>query len=105
MECCGVAFNNNPANRRLKLKGLPEIAARELPQVARVLRVQRQIQAKCVAQLRRLAWGSSLSQHLLDGVSRHDVNHQKYEREHQPERGKGQKDSFEYVSRHSFRIA
>src|SRR5207245_3128925 len=51
----GVALEDNPAHRHLKLERLAEIAVGDLPNIAAVLRVQRQIQAKRVAQLRHLA--------------------------------------------------
>src|SRR6266581_4156655 len=101
LQSGGIALEDDASHGSLKFERLPEIAVRELPEVAVVLHVQRQIQAKGVAQLRHLARSCALSQHLLYGIARHNVNHQKYEREHQPERGKGQKNSFEYVSRHS----
>jgi hypothetical protein len=44
--------------------------------------------------------GAALPEHLLDGIARHDVNHQKNEREDEPERGECQQESFEEVASH-----
>ncbi len=105
MECCGIALKDNLANRRLKLKGLPEIAAPELPQVVCVLRMKRQIQSKHVTQLRQLSRGRAFSQHLLDRIPGHDVNHEENEDENQPKRRQCEEKPFEKVTGHRHRKA
>jgi len=81
-----VTFKYYFANRRLKFEGLSEIAVAELPQVMSLLRMKRQIQSERMTQLSQLSWRRcTLAQHLLDGIARHDMNHQKYERENKPE--------------------
>ena len=81
-----VTFKYYFANRRLKFEGLSEIAVAELPQVMSLLRMKRQIQSERMTQLSQLSWRRcTLAQHLLDGIARHDMNHQKYERENEPE--------------------
>jgi len=101
LKSCRVPFENNLAHRRLKLERLPKVAASELPQVVSVLRVERQTQPKYVAQLSQLPRRRALTQHLL-GIPRHDVNHEKDEREDEPEGGQREKESFEEVVRHLF---
>ncbi len=89
MKSCRVPFENNLAHRRLKLERLSKVAAAELPQVVSVLRVERQIQTKRMAQLSKLSGCRALTQHLLDGISGDDVNHKKDERENEPESRQG----------------
>jgi len=91
-----VTFKDNLAHRRLKLERLSKVAASEIPQVVSVLRVERQIQTKCMAQLSQLSMRRALTQHLLDGISGEDVNHKKGERENEkPESRPGEEESFE----------
>jgi hypothetical protein len=73
----GVPFKNDLAHRILKFERLPKLATAELPPVVCVLSMERQIQTKGVTQLGQLARCGALPQHLLDGISRHDVNHEK----------------------------
>jgi len=87
-------FKDNLAHRRLKFEGLPEIAVAELPQVMSILRMKRQIQSKRMTQLIELLWGRSLAQHLLDGIAWHDMDHQKNERENEPEGWQRKEKSF-----------
>src|SRR5258708_14654107 len=96
----GVAFKNNLSHRRLKLEGLPKVAASELPQVMSILDMERQIQAKYMAQLRQLSCRGTLAQHLLARISRHNVNHEKNERENEPKRRQREEKSFEEIARH-----
>src|SRR5258708_37393519 len=42
----------------------------------------------------------SLAEHLFDGIARYDVNHQKDQRQHQPERGQCEQETLEKMSRH-----
>ncbi len=42
-----------------------------------------------MAQLRKFAGRGAFAQHLLDRIAGHDVNHQEYEGQHQPERRQG----------------
>jgi len=95
-----VPLENNLAHRRLKLERLSKVAASELPQVVSVLRMKRQIQPKHMAQLSQLPRCRALTQHLLDGIAGHDVDHEKDEREDEPECGQSEKESFEEVVRH-----
>src|SRR5713226_2516845 len=43
----------------------------------------------------------SLAEHLFDGIARYDVDHQKDQREHQPEGGQCEQETLEKMSRHS----
>jgi hypothetical protein len=47
-----------------------------------------------------LARSRAFSQHLLDGIAGHDVNHEKNESENEPERRKCKKKSIEEIARH-----
>ena len=96
----GIALGNNLEHGRLKLEGLPEVAARELPQIVSVLRVKRQIQSKRVTQLRQLTRRRAFTQHLLDGIAGHDVNHEKDERKHEPEGRQCEEKPFEEITHH-----
>ena len=51
-----------------------------------------------MTQLRGLAGRGAFGEHLLDGIARDDVNHQEHGREHEPDGGKGEEDSFEQVA-------
>jgi hypothetical protein len=73
----------------------------ELPQVAAVLHVQRQVEPQCVTQLHQLSGRRALTEHLLDRIARHDVNHQKHKRQHKPERRQHEQETLEKMSRHS----
>jgi len=53
-----------------------------------------------MTQLSELPWGRPLVQHLLDGIARDDVNHQKDERENEPQRRQREEKSFEEVAHH-----
>jgi hypothetical protein len=53
-----------------------------------VLRGNGYVQAQCVTKLQQITGARSLPQHLLHGITRHDVDEQKDERHDQPQRGK-----------------
>jgi len=63
--------------------------------------VERQIQPKSMPQLCQLPRRRALSKHLLDGIARHDMNHEKDERENQPESRQREEKSSDEVARHS----
>jgi hypothetical protein len=65
-----------------------------------VLRVERQIQTERMTQLRDLPRRRAFPEHLLHGITRHNVNHQKDERKDEPECGECQQESFEEVASH-----
>ncbi len=100
LKRCGITLKDNPAHRSLKLEGLPKIATPELPQVMSILGMERQIQPKDMTQLRQLSWRGALTKHLLDGIARHNVNHEKNERENEPERRQREEKSSEEIARH-----
>jgi len=50
--------------------------------------------------LSQLSWHCTLAQHLLDGIARHDMKHQKYERENEPEGRQSKKESLEEAAEH-----
>ena len=100
MKSRRVTFKDNLAHRRLKFEGLPEIAVAELPQVESVLRVKRQIQSKGMPQLSELPGRCAFAQHLVDGITWHDVNHEENQRENKPQRRQREEKSFEEVARH-----
>src|SRR2546429_2026276 len=60
-----------------------------------MLRAKRQIQSQRMTQLSQLPRRCALAQHLLDGIARHDMDHQKNERENEPEGRQGKEKSFE----------
>jgi hypothetical protein len=84
----------------LKLEGLPKIATPELPQVMSILDMERQIQPKDMTQLYQLPRCRALTKHLLDGIARHNVNHEKNERENEPKRRQREEKSSEEIARH-----
>jgi hypothetical protein len=96
-----IALENNLPHRRLKLEGLSKITASQLPQVTFVLNVQRQIETQRVTKLHQFSRRCSLAEHLFDGVAWHDVDHQKDQRQHQPQRGQREQETLEKVSRHA----
>ena len=100
LKRCGIALQDNLAHRRLKLEGLPKIAASELPQVVSILDVERQIQPQYMTQLSQLSRCRTFTQHLLDRIARHDVDHEKDEREDEPECREREKKSFAEVAHH-----
>jgi hypothetical protein len=63
---------------------------RKLPQVVAVLREERLIQIKRVAQLGKFAGRGAFAEHLFHGIAGHDVNHQKDQGKDEPQRGKGE---------------
>jgi hypothetical protein len=62
--------------------------------------MKREIQTERMTQLCDLPRGRAFPEQLLDGITRHDVNHQKDERKDEPERGECQQESFEEVASH-----
>ncbi len=56
-----------------------------------------------MTQLSDLPRCRAFPEHLLDGITWHDVNHQKDEREYEPERRECQQESFEKVASHLWR--
>ena len=96
----GVALENDAAHGRLEFERLSQVAAHELPEIVPVLRVKRQIQPERMTQLRDLPRRCAFPEHLLDGITRHDVNHQEDQRKHEPERRECQQESFEEVASH-----
>ena len=95
-----VSLENDAAHGRLEFERLTQITAQELSEIVSVLGVKRQIQTERMAQLCDLPGGRAFPEHLLDGITRHDVNHQEDERKDEPERGKRQQESFEEVASH-----
>jgi len=85
-------------NKRLKFEGLAKIPVAELQQVMSILRAQRQIQSKRMTQLSQLPGRRALAQHLFDGIAWHDMDHQKNERQNDPEGWEGKEKSFEEVA-------
>ena len=53
-----------------------------------------------MTQLSELPWGCALPQHLLDGVARHDIDHQKNEGEKEPEGRECKEKSSEEVAQY-----
>lgn len=93
---CSVAGYRSKIIRgtgRLKFERLPQIAVRKLPKVSSVLHVQRQIETQRVTKLHQFSRRCSLAEHLFDGVAWHDVDHQKDQRQHQPQRGQREQEN------------
>jgi len=53
-----------------------------------------------MAELREFAGSGAFAEHLFDGIAGHDVDHQKNEREHQPQCGQSKQKSLEEVAKH-----
>src|ERR1700756_5063515 len=66
-----------------------------------VLHEQRLIQIQRVPKFRDLAGRGAFAEHLLDGITRDNVNHQEYEGEYQPQRWKSQHEALQKMSSHS----
>src|ERR1700731_3419914 len=81
-----VALENDAAHGRLEFERLTQITAQELSEIVSVLCMKREIQTERMAQLCDLPGGRAFPEHLLDGITRHDVHHQKNERKDEPER-------------------
>src|SRR5882724_1268938 len=96
----GVSFENDAAHGRLEFEGLSQVTAHELPEIVCILRVKRRIQSERMTELRDLPRCCTLPEHLLDGITWHDVNHQKDQRKHEPERRECEQESFEEVASH-----
>ena len=65
-----------------------------------VLQAERLIEAQRMPQLRRRAGRCAFTKHLLHRIAWHNVNHQKDEREHQPQGGQGEQKSLEEMAEH-----
>jgi hypothetical protein len=53
-----------------------------------------------VAKLGDLTGGGTFTEHLLDGITRNDMDQEKNEREHQPQGRESQQKAIEEVARH-----
>ena len=95
----GIMQDIHPADR-VAYPIYEVIAAHKLPQIASILRMEWQIEPQGMAQLHQLSRRRALPQHLLDGIARDDVNHQKDERENEPQRRQREEKSFEEVAHH-----
>jgi hypothetical protein len=100
LESRRVSLENDAAHGRLEFEGLTQVTAEQLSEIVCVLGVKREIQAERMTQLYDLPGGRAFPKHLLHGIARYDVNHQKDERKDEPERGKRQQESFEEVASH-----
>jgi hypothetical protein len=65
-----------------------------------VLRQQRLVQPKRMPQLHKFAGRRAFPKHLLDRIARHDVDHQKYQRQNQPKRRQSKQKSLQEMPRH-----
>src|SRR5262249_31388440 len=61
LKRCGIAFENDSTHGRLEFERLPEIAARELPEIVAILRMEGHVEAEQMAQLCYLSWSSALA--------------------------------------------
>ena len=95
-----ITFKNNSPHGRLKLEGLPKVTVRELPQIMPVLRQQRLIQPQRMSQLHDFTRSGAFAKHLLDRIPWHDVNHQEYQRQNEPQCRKRKQEALQEVARH-----
>jgi hypothetical protein len=74
----------------LKSERVAEVAADNACKIARVLHGNGHVQAQSVTKLGQIAGARPLTEHLLHGIARHDVNEKKNERHDEPERGESE---------------
>ena len=75
-------------HRRAKSKGMSPVSANKPGEIVRILRANRQIESKYLAQLLNILSARIFTKHLLHGIAGHDVHEQKHHRENEPHRGK-----------------
>ncbi len=95
-----IALEDDAADRRLKFEGLAEIATEELLEILAVLCEERLIEIEGVAKLDDFSGCGAFAEHLLDGIARDDVDHEKDQSENEPERGEREDKSLEEVAGH-----
>src|SRR5208283_3721838 len=91
---------DDAANGRLEFEGLAEIPVGHFPEIAAVLHRQGTIEAERVAKFGDLAGGGAFAKHLLDRVTRNNMDQKKNESEHQPEGGNRKQEAVEEMARH-----